>query len=96
MDACNPITTPLEISVKFSHKQSPSSKKKEYEMANVPYSRVVGSLIYCMVGIRPNVTIVMGVVAQFFNNFRLAHWQVVKRLLKYLQGSQKTCITILY
>ncbi len=41
-------------------------------MANVPYSRVVGSLIYCMVGIRPNVTIVMGVVIQFFNNLRLA------------------------
>jgi hypothetical protein len=43
MDACNSITTPLEINVKLSQKQSPSSKKKKKtEMANVPYSRVVG------------------------------------------------------
>jgi len=87
MDACNPIITPLEIDVKLSQNQSFSSKKKQFEIADVPYNRVVSILRYCMVGIRPNVTIVVGVVAQIFNNLKLAHWQVVKSFLKYLQGS---------
>jgi hypothetical protein len=41
-----------------------------------------------MVGTRPDIVATVGVVAQFFNNPRLAHWQAVKRLLRYLQGLQ--------
>ncbi len=73
MDACNIVATPLEIGAKLSQKQSPSLEKEEYEMANIPYNRVVDSPIYCMVGIRPNVITIVRIVAQFLNNPRLAH-----------------------
>ncbi len=58
-------------------------------MVNVSYSKVIGSLIYCMFGIRPKVTIVMGIVVQIFNNLRLAHcsqetFEIFTRLTKNL------------
>jgi hypothetical protein len=74
MDAYNPIATLLEIGVKFSKKQSPSSTKEEFEMVNMPYRRVVGSLMYCMVVTRLDVATTMGIVAQFFSNLGLAPW----------------------
>jgi ATP-binding cassette subfamily B (MDR/TAP) protein 1 len=86
MDAYNPVATPLEAGAKLSKKQSPSLEKEESEMANIPYRRAVGSLMYCMVGTRPNIATAVGVVARYLNNPRLAHWQVVKKLLRYLQG----------
>jgi hypothetical protein len=55
MDICNPIATLLEIGVKFSKKQSLNLKKEESQMVNIPYSRVVGCLIYRMVVIRSDV-----------------------------------------
>lgn len=84
MDAYNPVATPLEASAKLSKKQSPSPEKEESEMANIPYRRAVGSFMYCMVGTRLDIAATVGVVAQFFNNPRLAHLQAVKRLLRYL------------
>jgi hypothetical protein len=89
MDAYNPVAIPLEASAKLSKKQSPSSEKEESEMANIPpYRRAVGSFMYCMVGTSPDIVATVGVVAQFFNNPRLAYWQAVKRLSRYLQGLQ--------
>jgi hypothetical protein len=68
MDAYNPVATPLEESAKVSKKQSPSLEKEESGMANIPYRRAVGSLMYCMVGTRADIAAAVGVVAQFLYN----------------------------
>jgi hypothetical protein len=36
--------------------------EEECEMANVPYKAVVGNLMYYMVGTRPNLVAVIGIV----------------------------------
>jgi ATP-binding cassette subfamily B (MDR/TAP) protein 1 len=71
MDAYNPVATPLEVGAKLSKKQSPSLEKEESEMADIPYRRAVGSLMYCGVGTRPDIAGAMGVVVQFLNNLDL-------------------------
>lgn len=53
-------------------------------MAKIPYRNVIGNFMYCMVTMRLDITIVVGVVVQFLNNLGLVHWYVVKRLFTYL------------
>jgi hypothetical protein len=47
-------------------------------MPKISYRNVIGNLMYCMVTMRLDKAIVVGVVVQFFNNLGLAHWHVVK------------------
>jgi hypothetical protein len=47
-------------------------------MAKIPHRNVIGNFMYYIVTTRLDITIVVGVVVQFFNNLGLAHWHVVK------------------
>lgn len=42
--------------------------EKKEDMENVHYSSVIGSLMYVMVSIRPNIAHVEGVVGRFISN----------------------------
>jgi ATP-binding cassette subfamily B (MDR/TAP) protein 1 len=55
MDEAREVSCPLAAHFKLSKKQSPSTKKMEKEMQNVPYASAVGSLIYAMVCTRPDI-----------------------------------------
>jgi hypothetical protein len=61
-------------------------------MVNVPYKRVVSNIMYCMVSTRPDIHAVVEIIAQFFNNLGLSHWQIVKQLLIYLQSIQNLAL----
>ena len=56
-------------------------------MSKVPYASTVGSLMYAMVGTRPNISHEMGVVSRYMNNARKEHWMEVKWILRYLRGT---------
>ena len=56
-------------------------------MAKVPYSLIVGSLMYTMVSTRPNITYVVGVVSKYLANLGKRHWEAVKHILLYLMGT---------
>lgn len=53
-------------------------KKKKKEMSKVPYSSVVGSLMYAMICTRSDIAYVVGVVSSFLLNLEKEHWNVVK------------------
>jgi hypothetical protein len=61
-------------------------------MASVPYKRAISSVMYYMVSTRPNIVAIVGIIIQFFNNLGLSHSQVVKQLLRYLQGTQNLAL----
>src|SRR6202140_2807508 len=48
---------------------------------------MIGSLLY-LTGTRPDIMHAMGIVGRFQANPKEAHLQVVKRIFKYLQGTQ--------
>ena len=54
-------------------------------MSMVPYSLVVGSLMYAMVCTRPNIAHVVRVVSRYINNLGKEHWMEVKWILRYLR-----------
>ena len=49
MKHSKPVSTPLARHVKLSKKSCPSTRKEKEEMLVIPYSSVVGSLMYAMV-----------------------------------------------
>ncbi|XP_068318544.1 secreted RxLR effector protein 161-like [Pyrus communis] len=57
-------------------------------MANVPYASAVGSLMYVMLCTRPDICHVVGIVSRYQSNPGQAHWQAVKRIMRYLQGTK--------
>ena len=65
-------------------------------MSKVPYSSIVGILIYDMVCIRPNISHVVGVVSKYMNNLGKVYWKAVKWILKYLRGttSHALCLEV--
>ena len=56
-------------------------------MSRVPYSNVVGSLMYAMVCTRPYNAHVVGVLSKHMSKSGKEHWTVVKRVFRYLCGT---------
>lgn len=54
-----------------------------------PYSSVVGSLMYAMVGTRPDMAYAIGLISRFMSKPGNMHWEAVKWLLRYVKGSSE-------
>jgi hypothetical protein len=62
-------------------------------MKNVPYTPAVGAIMYAMLGTRPDIAYAVSVVSQFMHDPRPVHWKAVKRVLRYLKGTQHYKLT---
>ncbi|CAH9131081.1 unnamed protein product [Cuscuta epithymum] len=92
MDNAKPVGTPLANHFKLSKESCPSSEKEKEMMKAVPYSSVVGSLMYAMVCTRPDIAHAVGVVSRYLSNPGREHWEAVKWILRYLKGTSKLCL----
>jgi hypothetical protein len=63
-------------------------------MKNVPYCQAVGSLIWAAIATRPDITFAVLLLSQFMENPSEAHWEVIKRVLKYLKGTKNNKLII--
>jgi hypothetical protein len=89
MEDCKPVGTPMDTSIKLTKDMEPQTEQEKLEMKKVPYRSAVGSLMYAMVGTRPDIAAAVGVVSRHLENPGQAHWAAVKRILRYLKGTQK-------
>ena len=87
MSTCKPIDTPVERNTSLSKSMVPKNDEERGRMARVPYSSAVGSLMYAMLCTRPDICYAVGLVSRFQSNPGVAHWQAVKRILRYLKGT---------
>ncbi len=81
MHICKPISTPMQPNIKLSKEKPLESDVKKEEMSKIPYSNVVGRLMYCMVCIRPDISYVVEIVVQFMSFPDAHHWGVIKKNL---------------
>ena len=56
-------------------------------MSRIPYASGVGSLMYAMVGTRPDLAHAMSVVSRFIANPGEEHWTALKWIMRYVKGS---------
>jgi len=79
MAKCNLIGTPLEVGLQLV-------KADESDDA-LPYSEAVCSLMYLMVGTRPDLAFTIGKLSRFVSCYGKEHGAAIKRVLRYVKGS---------
>lgn len=80
MSAAKSVITPLAQHFKLSIKDSPGTDQEKAYVERVPYSSVVGSLMYSMVCTRPDLAHV-SLVSRYLSNPGKAHWEATKWIL---------------
>jgi Reverse transcriptase (RNA-dependent DNA polymerase) len=84
-----PSAIPMKPCAPLLKPQLPTKLADIAQMKNVPYREAVCSLMYAAMGTWPDIAFAMSTVAQFLDNLRWAHWEAVKRIFRYLRGTQK-------
>ncbi|KAH9679839.1 hypothetical protein KPL71_026297 [Citrus sinensis] len=87
MNGAKPVTVPLSAHFRLSKLQEPEEDHDLEHIKSVPYSSAVGSIMYSMVCTRPDVAYSVGVVSRFMGNPGREHWNAVKWLLRYMNGT---------
>ena len=88
MTDSKPVATPME---------EPKSRNERLEVitdfdddaGDVPYREAIGTLMYLMIGSRPDISFAVGKLARFCESPKWKHWVAVKRVLRYVNGTSK-------
>jgi hypothetical protein len=93
MHKCSPSPAPIVKGEKYGDWQCPRNQYEIDQMKAVPYASAVGSLQYCQVCTRPDLAFVTGLLGRFQSDPGLEHWKLVKKVLRYLQGTKGLMLT---
>ena len=83
MQDCKPVKTPLDANVKFC-----STHTNDTFDTKLPYQHLIGSLMYLAVTTRPDISFAVSFLSQFNNCYSTDHWNMAKRVLRYLKGTK--------
>ncbi|KAL0793897.1 hypothetical protein Bca101_065274 [Brassica carinata] len=89
MDKAKSVSTPFGAHFRLSSATEREIREQGDSMRDVPYQSAVGSIMYSMVGTRPDLAYAVGMVCRFMSNPLKIHWQAVKWILRYIKGSTK-------
>jgi hypothetical protein len=78
------VGTPLEAGHSLNKPEVLSGEVFECE-----YAELVGSLNYIATRTRPDISFALSVCSKYTDKPRKQHWQALKRVLRYLQGTQE-------
>eukprot|EP00171_Calliarthron_tuberculosum_P001087 IDg1087t1 len=90
MTNCNSLPTPMEVT---STKPKTTQDESDGTSTSYPYRQVIGSLMYLMIGTRPDIAFAVGKLSQHCENPNLRHWIATKRVLRYIKGTRNLGIT---
>ena len=90
MQEANPVLTPVNYSVKLN---VPIPNAEIKLTISEPYVKVVGSLMYAALGMRPNIAFAIQHLSQFTKFFSHKHWTAIKHVLRYLKGTKEDIIS---
>jgi hypothetical protein len=77
---CNPVSTPVEVGTKLSREQN------EMDFDSTIFRKLVGSLMY-LTATRSNIMYGVSLISRSMDRPKNSHWQVGKRLLRYIAGT---------
>jgi hypothetical protein len=58
-------------------------------MRAISYASAIGSIIYAMLCMRPNVSYALSATSKYQLNYGDAHWTIVKNIIKYLRRTKE-------
>jgi hypothetical protein len=90
---CKAAPTPAAVGAVLTKADAPSTDAEKGEMTSIPYRSAVGGLLYLALGTRPDIAAAVVAVSRFNANPGPTHWTAVKRVLRYLKGTQELGIT---
>lgn len=89
LDKAHAVTTPMKESAMLQTKTEGQASTAERER----YQGIIGSIIFSMVEIRPNVAFATSVASRFAKNPGHQYMEAVKTIFRYLKGSKDRGIT---
>jgi hypothetical protein len=92
MHDSKPVSTPIALHFKLSSSHSLSTDSEFEYMSKVPYSSVVGSLMYDMVCSCPDLYYAMSLISRYIANLDKEHQNAVKWIFRYLRGMSNACL----
>jgi hypothetical protein len=93
MHKCSASPAPIVKGDRYGDFQCPRNQFELDQMKVVPYASAVGSLQYAQVCTRPDLAFVTGLLGRFQSNPGQEHWKLVKKVLRYLQGTKGLMLT---
>ena len=88
MDTCNPVHLPLNPSIKLLKAQGSD------DLADVSrYQQIIGSLMYLVIGSRPDLVFTVSALSQFASKPTKEHMGVLKQVLRYLKSTRDLKLT---
>ncbi|KYN04657.1 Copia protein [Cyphomyrmex costatus] len=75
----------MDLNVKLSKIES---VKEKTDMDRFPYQEAIGSLLYVAQISRPDINYAVNACSRYNNNPGQSHWNAVKRIFHYLQGTK--------
>ncbi|XP_070029409.1 secreted RxLR effector protein 161-like [Nicotiana sylvestris] len=57
-------------------------------MESIPYSSIVGSLMYAQTCTRPDISFAVEILERYQSNPGIDHWKAAKKVLRYLKGTK--------
>lgn len=93
MEESKPVSTPMGSHFKLTSTQQDLRSEVQKMMESVPYSSAVGSLMYSMIGTRPDIAYGVGLVSRFMSAPGQDHWNAVKWLMRYIRGTTDMSLT---
>ena len=88
MEDANPLSIPITLGHNLSKSQSPISDLDIEEMRDVLYREAVSSLMYVVIGTRPDIAYTVSYLAIFMANLGHVHWEAMKQVIRYLKGTK--------
>lgn len=84
MSESRPADTPIECKLNL--------EKSENCNSELPYQKLIGSLMYLAVLTRPDIAYSISYLSQFNNCYNEVHYNYAKRILKYLHKTKHYCL----
>ncbi|CAM8977362.1 unnamed protein product [Rhodiola kirilowii] len=89
MDKSNPLSTPMVVRSLDVDKDPfrPCEESEEILGQEVPYFSAIGALMYLANCTRPDIAFAVNLLARFSSAPTKRHWNGIKHVLRYLQGT---------
>ena len=78
---------PMQANTILKESDRPADPADVALMQQYPYREVIGSLMYLMIGTRPDLATLIRQTSRHLTNPGLVHWQALKQGLRYLRGT---------